>query len=157
MITSCFLSECKATFAYTIFSPSGIHTYPGDSGSRALGVILLKEPSFRVYTTSPIDSRTSFIAGHTSLYSVVGSLSLIRKPLLCKWSVMPVNKIVIGFISVCLCTPIPLDTDCIWYRSTAANIITSGQNRDLEVSTKSQFATIIILAFLISVCRTRQR
>ena len=35
-------------------------------------------------------------------------------------------------------------------RLTAANIITSGQNRDLKVCTKSEFATIIILAFLIS-------
>ena len=53
----------------------------------------------------------------------------------------------IEFISVCLCTPMANDTDCIRSRSTAANSITSGQNRDLEVCTKSEFATIMIFAF----------
>ena len=68
--------------------------------------------------------------------AVVGSLSLFRKPLLCRWSFMPANTIVIGCISVCRCTPIAIETDCIRSRSTAANILTSGQNRDLEVNTK---------------------
>ena len=150
MITSYFPSESKVTIAYANFSPSGRRAYPGDSANTALGVILVKEPSFRVSTTSPIHSRISFIAGHTAVSAVVGSLSLLRKPLLCRCSLMPANTIVIGFISVCLCTPIAIDTDCVRSRSTAANIITSGQNRDLEVYKKSEFATIMILAFLIS-------
>ena len=48
------------------------------------------------------------------------------------------------------CIPIAIDTDCVRSRSTAAKIITSGQNRDLEVYTKSELATIMIFAFLIS-------
>ena len=150
IITSYFPSESKATIANTNFSQSGRRAYPGDSANTALGVILVKEPSFRVSTTSPIDSSISFIAGHTAASAVVGSLSLLRKPLLCKWSLMPASTIVIGFISVCICTSIAIDTDCIWSRSTAGSIITSGQNRELEVYTKSKFATIKILAFLIS-------
>ena len=122
----------------------------GDSANTALVVILGNAPSFSVSTTSPIGSRISFIAGHTASSAVVGSLSLLRKPLMCRWWFMPANIIAIGFISVCRCTPITIDTDCIRSRSTAADIITSGQKRDLEVCTKSQFATIIILAFLIS-------
>ena len=109
-----------------------------------------KAPSFRVFSTSPIDSRISFIAGHTAALAVEGSLSVLRKLLLCRWSLMPANTIVIEFISVCFCTPIAIDTDCIRSRSTAAKIITSGQNRDLEVYTKSELAPIIILALLIS-------
>ena len=116
----------------------------------ALGDVLVKAPSFRVSTTSSIDSRISFIAGHTAPSAVVGSLSLLKKPLPCRWSLKPANTIVIGYISVCRCTPIAIDTDCIRYRSTAANIITSSENRDLEVYTKSELATIIIFAFLIS-------
>ena len=113
MITSCFLSESNATIAYKNLSPSGRCAYPGDSVNTALGVILVKAPYFRVSTTSPIDSRISFIAGHTASSAVVGSSSLLRKPLLCRWLFMPANKIVIGFISVCRCTPIAIDTDCI--------------------------------------------
>ena len=144
MITSYFPSESKVTMAYTNFNPSGRHAYPGDSANTTLGVTLVKDPSFIASTTSPIDSRISFIAGHTALSAVVGSLSLLRKPLLCRWSLMPANATVIGFMSVCLCTPITRATDCSRSRST------SGQNRDLEVYTNSEFATIIILAFLIS-------
>ena len=150
MITSYFPSESKATIAYTNFSPFGRYEYPGDSANTTLGVVLVKDPSFIASNTSPIDSRMSFIAGHTAFSAVVGSLSLLRKPLLCKWWLMPANTIVIGFISVCLCTPIAIDTDCSRSRSTASNIMTSGQNRDLEVCTNSEFTTIIILAFLIS-------
>ena len=127
MITSYFPSESKATIAYTNFSPSGRRAYSGASAKTALGVILVKEPSFSVSTTSPIDSRISFNAGHTAASAVVGSLSLLRKPLLCRWSLMPANTIVIGFISECLCTPIAIDADCVRSRSTAANLITSGQ------------------------------
>ena len=108
MITSYFPSGSKATTAYTNFSPSGRRAYPGDSANTALGVILEKEPSFRVSSTSPIDSSISLIADHTAASAVAGSLSLLRKPLLCKWSLMPANTIVIGFISVCLCTQSPL-------------------------------------------------
>ena len=150
IITSYFLSESNATIAYTNFSPSGRYAYPRDSANTATGVILGKAPFFSVSTSSPIDSRISFIASHTASSAVVGSLSLLRKPLLCRWSFIPANTIVIGFISVCLCTPMAIYTDCIRSRSIAANIITSGQNRDLEVCTKSEFATIIISAFLIS-------
>ena len=147
MITSYFPSE---SIAYTNFSPSGRCAYPGDSANKALGVILGKVPSFSVSTTSPIDSRISFIAGHTASSAVVGSLSLLRKPLLCRWSFLPPNTIVIRFNFVSRFSPIAIDTDYIRSRSTAANIITSGQNRDLEVCTKSEFATIIIFAFLNS-------
>ena len=129
MITSYFPSESKA---YRNFSPSGRRAFPRNNANTALGVILVKEPSFRVSTTSPIDWRISFIAGHTVASAVVGSLSLLRKPLLCRWSLMPANTIVIGFISVGLWTPIAIDMDCVRSRSTAANIITSGQNRDSE-------------------------
>ena len=84
MIKSYFPSESKATIAYTNFNPFGSCAYPGDSANKALGVILVKAPSFRVYTTSPIDSGISFIAGHTASSAVVGSLNLLRKPLLCR-------------------------------------------------------------------------
>ena len=124
MITSYFPYESNATIAYTNFSLSGRCAYPGDSANTALGVILVKAPSFMVSTTSPIDSRISFIADHTASLAVVGSLSLLTKPLLCRWSFMPAITIVIGFISVCRCTPIAIDTDCIRCRSTAANIMT---------------------------------
>ena len=119
MITSDFPSKSKATIAYTNFSPSRRCACPGDSANTALGVILVKDPFFSVSTTSPIDSRMSFIADHTAFSAVVGSLSLLRKPLLCRWSLMPANTIVIGFISVCLCTPIAIDTDYSRSRSTA--------------------------------------
>ena len=89
-------------------------------------------PPFSVSIISPIDLRISFIAGHTPSSAVVGSLSLLRKPLLCEWSFIPANTIVIGFISVCRCSPIAIDTLCIRSRSIAASIKTSGQNRDLE-------------------------
>ena len=125
MITSNFPSESNATNAYTNFSPSGGCAYPGGSARTALGVILVKAPYFRVSTTSPIDSRISFKAGHTASSAVVGSLSLTWKPLLCRWLFMPANTIVVGFISVARCTPIAIDTDCIRSRSTAASIITS--------------------------------
>ena len=150
MITSYFPSESNATIAYTNFSPSGRCAYPGDSANTALGVIFGNAPSFSVSIISPIGSRMFFIAGHTVSSTVVGSLSLLRKRLLCRWSFMPANTIVIGFISVCRCIPIVIDTDCIRSRSSAANNTTSGQNRYLAVCTKSQFATIRIFAFLIS-------
>ena len=149
MITSYFPSESQVTIAYTNFSPSGRHAYPRDSANTTLGVTLVNDPSFVASTNSPIDSRISFIVGHTAFSAIVGSLSLLRKPLLCEWSLMTANTIVTGFMSVCLCNPY-----CQRYgersRSNAANIMTSGQNRDLEVYTNSEFATIIILAFLIS-------
>ena len=150
MITSYFLTESKVTIAYTNLSPSGRCAYPGDNTNTTLGVTLVNDPSFVASTTSPIDSRIFFIAAHTAFSAVVGSLSLLRKPLLCRWSLMPANTIVIGFMSVCLCTPIARDTDCSRSRPTAANIMTSSQNRDLEVYTNSEFATNMILAFLIS-------
>ena len=150
MITSYFPSESKATIAYTNFSPSGRCAYPGDNANTTLKATLLNDPSFVASTTSPIDSRMSFIADHTAFSAVAGSLSLLRKPLLCRWSLMPANTIVIGFMFVCFCTPIAKDTDCNRSRSTAANIMTSGQNKDLEVYTNSEFATTMILAFLIS-------
>ena len=150
MITSYFPSESKVTIAYTNFNPSGRHAYPGDSANTTLGVTLLNDPSFVASTTSPIDSTISFIAGHTAFSAIAGSLSLLRKPLLCKWSLMPANTIVTGFMSVCLCIPIARDTACSRSPSTAANIMTSGQNRHLEVYANSEFATYIILAFLIS-------
>ena len=148
MITSYFPSESNAIIAFTNFSPSGRCAYPGDGANTALGVILGKAPSFRVYTTSPIDSRISFIAGHYASSAVVGSLSLLRKPQLCRWSFIPANTIVIGFISVCLCTPMSIDTDCIRSKSTAANIITSGQNRDLEVLESVVSGTLYLLCDL---------
>ena len=132
IITSYISSESNATIAYTKFSPSGRCAYPGDSANTALDFILVKAPSFRVSTTSPIHSRKSFIAGHTASSAVVGSLSLPSKPLLCRWSFMPANTIVIGVRAVCRCTAIAIDTDCIRSRSTAVNIITSGQNRDFR-------------------------
>ena len=90
----------------------------------------LGECSFlSVSVISPIDSRISLVAGQTASSAVLGSLSLLRKPLLCKWSFMPANTIVIGFISVCRWTPIATDTDCIKSKSIAAIIITSDQKR----------------------------
>ena len=65
MIRSYFPSESNATIACTNFSPSERCAYPGDSANTAPGVILVKAPSFRVSTTSPIDSRISFIAGYS--------------------------------------------------------------------------------------------
>ena len=78
----------------TNFSPSGRYAYPGDSANTSLGVILVKATSFRVSTTSPIDSRIFFIAGYIAPSAVVGSLSLLRKPPLCIWSFMPAKTIV---------------------------------------------------------------
>ena len=103
MITSYFLSESNDTIAYTNFNPSGRGAYPRDSSNIAFSVIFGNAPSFSVSIISPIDSRISFIAGHTASSAVVGSLSLLRKPLLCRWSFIPANTIVIGFISVCRC------------------------------------------------------
>ena len=112
MITLYFPSESKVTIAYTNFSPSGRCAYHGDNANTILGVTLVNDPSFVASTTSPIDSRISFIAGHTAFSAVVGSLNLLRKPLLCRWSLIPANTIVIGFMSVCICTPIARDIDC---------------------------------------------
>ena len=130
MITSYFPSASNATIAYTNFNPSGRYACPGDNANTAFGVIQVNDPSFSVSVISPIDSRMSLMAGHTASSAVVGSLSLLRKPLICKWSFMPANTIVIGFISVCRWTPIANDTDCIRSRSIAASIITSGQIKD---------------------------
>ena len=63
---------------------------------------------------------------------------------------MPANTTVIEFISVCRWTPIAIDTECIKSRSVAAIIVTSCQNKDLQVCTYSELATTNILAFLIS-------
>ena len=98
MITSYFPSESKVTIAYTNFNLSGRHAYPGDSANTTLGVTLVNDPSFVASTTSPIDSRISFIAGHTAFSAIVGSPSLLRKPLLCRWSLVPANTIATGLI-----------------------------------------------------------
>ena len=91
MITSYFPSESKVTIAYTNFSPSGRCAYPGDNANTILGVTLVNDPSFVASTTSYIDSRISFIAGHTAFSADAGSLSLLRKPLLCRWSSIAVG------------------------------------------------------------------
>ena len=78
MITSNFPSESKVTIAYTNFNPSGRHAYPGDSANTTLGVTLLNDPSFVASTTSHIDSRISFIAGHTAWSHLSLSLSIRR-------------------------------------------------------------------------------
>ena len=132
MITSFYPSESNAIIAYTNFSQSGRCSYPRDSANTDLGVILGKALSFSVSTTSPIDSRISFIAGHTASSAVVGSLSLLRKPLLCIWAFMPANTIVIGFISVCRCTQIAIDTNCTRSKSTAAKTETWRYVRSLS-------------------------
>ena len=46
----------------------------------SFGVISEIAPSFSVSVISHIDSRISFIAGHTASSAVEGSLSLLRKP-----------------------------------------------------------------------------
>ena len=101
-------SESSATLAYPDFNPSGRCAYPGDSEKTTFGVIFVNAPSFNTSINSLIDSRTSFITSHTTYSAVVGSLSLLRKPLLCKWSFMPANTVVIGFNSVCRWTRLRL-------------------------------------------------
>ena len=107
-------------------SPERTHI---DSTSTGFGVIFWKLPSFNIYIIPPMDSRTSFLAGHTAASAVVGSLSLLRRPLLCIWSLKPAKTIFFGFNSVCQRTTIFVDMNCIQSRSVSAKIITSGQKR----------------------------
>ena len=66
-------------------------------------------PSFNTSIISLMDTKTSLIAGHTAASAVAGFLSPLKKPLLCKWSLMPAKMIVIGFISVSRWTPTAID------------------------------------------------
>ena len=123
MITSYFQKGRSAIIAYNILNPSGRCAYHGHSTNKGFGVVFWDPPSFNTSTISPMDSRTSLIAGHTA-DSVVAGCEVI----------VDAGKNDRFRFQLCLpFNPNAIDMDCIQSRSFGTNIITSGQNKDLEV------------------------